>query len=212
LVALNVSRGGPGIGGIQPGQADYNQVTAWCGNGVTIIFQFLHLPVIQESIDLLYDAFSLADEWRNPIMILADGMIGQMMEPVTLPEPKAPISEDEIAVRKPLGAVRYKKRSSQCCKVTANASYDLEKHVEKLFEKYRQAEKELVKYDSDRIEDAEVVFVSFGTTARIVSEVIDMLAEDGIKAGLIRPISLWPFPEEAFSKVNRKRKWSSLRN
>ncbi|WP_201777233.1 3-methyl-2-oxobutanoate dehydrogenase subunit VorB [Flexilinea flocculi] len=205
LVALNVSRGGPGIGGIQPGQADYNQVTRGGGNGD------YHIPVfapasIQESIDILYDAFSLADEWRNPIMILADGMIGQMMEPVTLPEPKAPISEDEIAVRKPWALSGTKKGHRSVVKSLRMQPNDLEKHVEKLFEKYRQAEKELVKYDSDRIEDAEVVFVSFGTTARIVSEVIDMLAEDGIKAGLIRPISLWPFPEEAFSKVNPKTK------
>ncbi|MHC1772446.1 MAG: 3-methyl-2-oxobutanoate dehydrogenase subunit VorB [Flexilinea sp.] len=206
LVVVNVSRGGPGIGGIQPGQADYTQATKGGGNGDYRIPVFAPAG-IQESIDTIYEAFVLADHWRNPIMILADGMIGQMMEPVTLPEPKIPISEKDIPFVKPwaLSGTGQKDHRSVVKSLRMKPN-DLEKHVEKLFEKYRQAEKELVRYETNGLEDAEIVFVSFGTTARIVAEVIEMLADNGIKAGIIRPISLWPFPEEAFTKVDPKTK------
>lgn len=206
LVAINVSRGGPGIGGIQPGQADYTQATRGGGNGDYRIPVFAPAG-IQESIDMLYEAFALADHWRNPIMILADGMIGQMMEPVVLPEPKKPIAEEDIPVVKPWAlSGSGKKDHRNVVKSLRLQPNDLEKHVEKLFDKYRQAEKELVKFEANKLEGAEIVFVSFGTMARIVTEVIEMLAEAGIKAGMIRPVSLWPFPEEAFNRIDPKTK------
>ncbi len=206
VVVLNVTRGGPGIGSIQPGQADYNQATRGGGNGD------YHIPVfapasIQESIDILYEAFAMADHWRNPVMILADGVIGQMMEPVSLPEPKEPMAEKDIPLRKPwaISGTGFKDHRS-VVKSLRLQPQDLEVHVHHLFEKYDQAEKELVRYDAHDLEDAEIVFVSFGTTARIVSEVVEMFADEGIKAGSIRPISLWPFPEEAFQKISPKTK------
>ena len=201
-VLLNVSRGGPGIGGLQPGQADYFQATRGGGNGD------YHIPVfapsnIQEAVELIYEAPVLANEYRNPVMILADGMIAQMMEPVEMPEARPFVPVCDIPKVKPwaLTGTGYKDHRS-VIKALMLKPEDLEVHVEKLFEKYARAEKELVRYETIGLEDAEIVFVAFGTLARLVSETIELLAEDGIKAGLIRPISLWPFPYEAFQKLS----------
>lgn len=207
LVMLNVSRGGPGIGGIQPGQADYYQVTRGGGNGDYRIPVFAPAS-IQEGVDLLYEAVSMADYWRNPIMILADGMLGQMMEPVNLPEQKPYAEPADIYKNKPWAIKGYKNDDSKRAVIKSLRMQpdDLEAHVEKLFEKYRRAEKELVRYEAEGLEDAEVVFVAFGTVARIVREARDILAAEGIRAGLIRPISLWPFPYEAFDGISKNAK------
>jgi 2-oxoglutarate ferredoxin oxidoreductase subunit alpha len=207
LVILNVSRGGPGIGGIQPGQADYYQATRGGGNGD------YHIPVfapssVQEAVDLIYEAVPLADTWQNPIFIFADGIMGQMMEPVRLPEPRPFVKEEEIKAKKPWAIVGYGSDESKrnTVKSLRMQPDDLERHVEKLFKKYAWAEKELCRYESFGTEDADVVFVAFGTVARIAKEAIELLAEQGIKAGLIRPISLWPFPYQAFDKLGSKTK------
>ena len=136
-------------------------------------------------------------------MILADGMIAQMMEPVEMPEARPFVPVCDIPKVKPwaLTGTGYKDHRS-VIKALMLKPEDLEVHVEKLFEKYARAEKELVRYETIGLEDAEIVFVAFGTLARLVSETIELLAEDGIKAGLIRPISLWPFPYEAFQKLS----------
>ncbi len=207
LVALNVSRCGPGIGGIQPGQADYYQMTRGGGNGD------YRMPVfapssIQEAVDLLYEAPALANKWRNPIMIMADGMIAQMMEPVLLPEYKSVPETHQIAGEKPWAITGSNDRAGQRNTVRSLRMQPeaLEKHVEALFVKYRQAEKELCRYESTGLEDADIVFVAFGTTARITKEAMELLAAQGIKAGLIRPISLWPFPYQAFDALSAKTK------
>jgi 2-oxoglutarate ferredoxin oxidoreductase subunit alpha len=207
LVILNVSRGGPGIGGIQPGQADYYQATRGGGNGD------YHIPVfapssVQEAVDLIYEAVPLADHWQNPIFIFADGIMGQMMEPIQLPEPRPFMKEEEIKANKPWAIVGYGSDESKrtIVKSLRMQPDELEKHVEKLFSKYAQAEKELCRYESTGVEDADIVFVAFGTVARIAREAIELLAEQGIKAGLIRPISLWPFPHAAFDALTDKTK------
>ena len=205
LVILNVSRGGPGVGGIQPGQADYYQATRGGGNGD------YHIPVfapssIQEAVDLIYEAPAMADYYRNPIMILADGMMGQMMEPLLLPPQRPFMEPNEIPTKKPWAISGTSKGSRSVIKSLLLKPEDLEVHVEEIFKKYEQAEKELVKYETVGLEDAEIVFVAFGMVARIVTETIELLAEQGIKAGLIRPISLWPFPYEAFDKISPKTK------
>lgn len=207
LVVVNVSRGGPGIGGIQPGQADYLQATRGGGNGDYKVPVFAPSS-IQEAIDLIYEAVELADYWQNPIMIFTDGILGQMMEPVVLPEPRSEMSLDEIKKRKPWSLSGYGKDSFQrvIVKSLRMIPDELEKHVEKLFAKYAKAEKELVRVETTSIEDAEIVFVAFGTVARIAKEAIGMLAEKGVKAGLIRPISLWPFPYDTFDKLTDKTK------
>ena len=207
LTILNVSRCGPGVGGIQPGQADYFQATRGGGNGD------YHIPVfapdsIQEAVDLIYAAPPIADKYRNPVMILADGMMGQMMEPVALPEPRPIIKPEDIPAYKPW-AVTGKAGHGNKKNVVQSLYLQpelLEKNTEDMFVKYAAAEKELVKYEASGLEDAEIVFVAFGTVARLCRETIELLAADGIKAGMIRPISLWPFPYNAFEQISPKTK------
>ena len=205
LLAMNVSRGGPGIGGIQPGQADYYQVTRGGGNGDYRIPVFAPSS-IQEAVDLLYEGTELAQTWRNPIMILADGMIGQMMEPVRLPDYKPVYKPHEIAAHRNWAITGYADRGGdkerRVVKSLRMQPEKLEEHVEKLFQKYARAEKELARYEAENLKGAEVVFVAFGTTARICREASEILASQGIKAGLIRPISLWPFPDKAFDEID----------
>jgi 2-oxoglutarate ferredoxin oxidoreductase subunit alpha len=207
VVILNVSRGGPGIGGIQPGQADYFQATRGGGNGDYKIPVFAPSS-IQEAVDLIYEAVPLADYWQNPIFIFADGIMGQMMEPVLLPEPRPFVKEEDIAAAKPWAIVGYGSDESKrnVVKSLRMQPDDLERHVEKLFKKYELAQKELCRYESLDAKDADIVFVAFGTVARITKEAIELLAAQGIKAGLIRPISLWPFPYDAFDELTNKTK------
>ena len=207
LVILNVNRGGPGIGGIQPGQADYLQATRGGGNGDYKIPVFAPSG-IQEAVDLIYEAMQLADYWQNPVMIFTDGILAQMMEPVVLPEERPVIKTGEIKKHKPWAITGYGDDDSNrtIVKSLRMQPDDLERHVEKLFEKYERAEKELVRVETLDIEDADIVFVAFGTVARITKEAIELLAEQGVKAGLIRPISLWPFPYDAFDKITEKTK------
>ena len=206
-VALTVSRCGPGIGGIQPGQADYFQVTRGGGNGDYKVPVFAP-STIQEGVDLVYECMDLSDEYRNPMFIFTDGLLGQMMEPVRLPEQRKLIEPHEIRGLKPWALTGYGSDDSKRNSITSLRIQPevLEKHVEALFEKYAKAERELVRYESIGVEDADVVIVAFGTVARITKEAIEILAEQGIKAGLIRPISLWPYPYAAFDKITSKTK------
>ena len=205
LTILNASRGGPGIGSIQPGQADYFQVTRGGGNGDYRIPVFAPAS-IQEAIDILYDAPDLANRWRNPVMILVDGLMGQMMEPVVLPEPKAPLTAEQIPTAKPWAISGSEKGARSVVKSLRLQPEVLEQHVENLFEKYGRMEKELQRVECDSIGDAEVVFVAFGTMARLAREAMELLQAQGIKAGLIRPVSLWPFPYAAFDALTDKTK------
>ena len=201
VVLLNASRGGPGIGSIQPGQADYNQVTRGGGNGDYKIPVFAPAS-IQEAIDILYDAPALADKWRNPVMILVDGLMGQMMEPVVMPEPKEPLTSQTIPAAKPWAISGSEKGTRSVVKSLRLQPEVLEEHVEKLFEKYDQMERELVRAEVKNVADAEIVFVAFGTMARLVEEAVEILEERGVKAGVIRPITLWPYPYDVFNQVN----------
>ena len=206
-VFLNVSRCGPGIGGIQPGQADYFQATRGGGNGDYKVPVFAPSS-IQEGVDMTFDAMELADLWRNPVFILADGILGQMMEPVVLPEPRPDIKPEDIKKIKPWALTGYGDDDSKRANIISLRLQPdvLEKHVHKLFEKYERAEKELVRVETAGLEGAEAVIVAFGIVARIAKEAIGILAEQGIKVGLIRPISLWPFPYGAFQEVSEKTK------
>jgi len=206
-VALTVSRCGPGIGGIQPGQADYFQATRGGGNGDYKIPVFAP-STIQEGVDLVYECMDLSDEYRNPMFIFADGLLGQMMEPVVLPEPIPFLEPHEIRSKKPWALTGYgdddsKKNAVKCLYIQPE---DLEKHVHDIFKKYEKAEKELVRVETIGVEDADVVIVAFGTVARITKEAIEILASQGIKAGLLRPISLWPFPYDTFDIITDKTK------
>ena len=206
-VILNVARGGPGIGGIQPSQADYFQATRGGGNGDYMIPVFAP-STIQEGTDLVYEAMELADKWQNPIFILTDGILGQMMEPVELPDARPDVKSEDIRNHKPWALTGYGDDDTKrnVVKSLRLAPDELEKHVQYLFEKYSKAEKELVRVETVDVEDADVVIVAFGTVARIAKEAIELLTEQNIKVGLIRPISLRPFPYEAFEKITSKTK------
>ncbi|MDO4962056.1 MAG: 3-methyl-2-oxobutanoate dehydrogenase subunit VorB [Eubacteriales bacterium] len=206
LVAMNVSRGGPGVGGIQPGQADYFQVTRGGYNGDCRIPVFAPAN-IQESVDLIYECFDIAEKYRNPVIIFADGMLGQMMEPVELPPKKEIASAEQIAKEKPWAITGTDHHEGRNVVYSLRLQPDvLESHVNHMFEKYAEAEKELVRYKTQKLDDAEIVFVAFGTMSRICAEAIEILEEKGVKAGLIRPISLWPFPKAAFDEIGPKTK------
>ena len=205
VTLLNVSRGGPGIGSIQPGQADYNQVTRGGGNGDYKIPVFAPAS-IQEAVDILYECPEISDKYRNPVMVLADGLMGQMMEPVVLPEPKHAYTSEEISTAKPWAISGSAKGERSVVKSLRLQPEVLEQHVERLFEKYNRMERELQRVECTDIEDAEVVFVAFGTMARLAREAIELLGEQGVKAGLIRPISLWPYPYSAFDRLSDKTK------
>lgn len=195
-VVVNVMRGGPGLGGIQPSQSDYFMSTRGGGNGD------YRTPVyapstVQEAVDMIMEAFNVADYYRTPVMVVADGMIGQMMEPVEFKAPKTrELKPKDWAT---VGTKGERKPN------VINSLYlqpdELEKHCIKLEAKYREIEKNEVDYEMYKTEDAELVFVAYGTTARIVKNAIEMLREEGIKAGLIRPKTLWPFPFEAFNQI-----------
>ena len=207
IVAMNVSRCGPGIGGIQPGQADYFQATRGGGNGDYKIPVFAPSSV-QEAADLIYEAVELADKWRNPIFIFTDGMLGQMMEPIILPEPRPVPKPSEIRKHKPWALTGYSDNDADRNTIISLRLMpeDLETHVHKLFAKFEKAEKELVRVETTGVADAEVVIVAFGSVARIAKEAIELLEEQDIRTGLIRPISLWPFPYKIFDTITKKTK------
>ena len=148
-------------------------------------------------------AFDLADEYRNPVIIAADGMLGQMMEPVVMPEPKAALTEDEIPVAKPYALTGHKnKRDRHAINSVWLKQELLENYINEYWPKYEKAERELQDWESRDLAGAEVVFVAYGSTSRIAMEAMEMLANEGIKVGLIRPKSLWPFPVNAFKEID----------
>ncbi len=202
LVILNVMRGGPGIGAIQPSQADYTQVTRGGGNGDYRVLVFAPNS-IQEAMNMIYHGFDIAEEYRNPVMIAADGMLGQMMEPVELPEARPALTGDEIREAKPWALTGHRNERERHALNSVWLQQELlEKYINQYWTKYERAEKELQRYQNYDVADAQVVFVSYGSTSRVVMEAMDILRqEDGLKCGLIRPQTLWPFPEKAFDEI-----------
>ncbi len=195
---VNMMRGGPGLGSIQPSQTDYFQATRGGGNGDYRVV-VLAPSNVQELVDLIIEGFDIADQYRNPVMILGDGMIGQMMEPVEFKKPKQrelPPKDDWITNG------TKGKRKPHIINSLYLAPEELEAHNIKLQEKYRKIRENEVKVESYNIEDADVVIAAYGTTARIVKTAISQLEREGYKVGLIRPITLWPYPYDEFKKIN----------
>jgi 2-oxoglutarate ferredoxin oxidoreductase subunit alpha len=202
MVLINVSRGGPGIGGIQPGQADYFQATRGGGNGDYHVFVFAPAS-IQEGINMIGDAFEIADAYRNPVLILADGMLGQMMEPVVMPARKTLNTTGNILSEKPWAITGHgDTRERNTIRSLRLHPEELEKSIEERGMRYDQAEEALASWESINLTDAEIVFVAFGTTSRIVREAMNGLKQKGIRTGIIRPRSLWPFPQKAFDEID----------
>lgn len=190
-VIVNIMRGGPGLGGIQPSQADYFQATKGGGHG-DYRLAVLAPSSVQEAVDLTIDAFDIADRYRNPVMILGDGMIGQMMEPV---EFKQEIDPAELPLKK-WATDGARGRKPNIINSLFLDPQKLEDHVMKLEGKYKQMKENEVRYELYKMDDAKLAVVAYGTTARISISAVDMAREKGIKAGLIRPVSLFPFPEK----------------
>ena len=192
-VIMNVMRGGPGLGSIQAGQADYFQATKGGGHGDYHLVVFAPASV-QESIDLMSVAFDTADKYQCPVMVVADGMICQMMEPVVLPEMK----EYKVDLEKKPWAANGHGFTKPAGRSIINSMYinteDLTVHNENLQATYREIEKNEVRFEAYNMENAEIVVTAFGTVARIAKSAIDDLKEEGFNVGLFRPITLWPFP------------------
>jgi 2-oxoglutarate ferredoxin oxidoreductase subunit alpha len=196
-VIVNIVRGGPGLGGIQPAQSDYNQVTRGGGNGDYKLLCYAPAN-LQEMVDLIQESFDAADYYRNPVMVVGDGMIGQMMEPIEFKEVK---STRTLPAKDWATTGTEGKRKPNIINSLALDPQELEYHNHKLQKKYAEMKENEVRYENYNLEGAEVVMVAYGTTSRIVKNAIKMLEAEGIKAGLIRPITLWPFPEKAFAEI-----------
>lgn len=195
---VNVQRGGPGLGGIQPSQSDYFQATKGGGHGDYHLI-VLTPSSVQEMADLTALAFDLADKYRMPAMLLADGTMGQMMEPVELPEEKTVTDEKPWAVTGTKGARKHNIINSLYLKPE-----ELEKTNFERYEKYKQVEENEVRYESYMMDDAEYCIVAFGIAARVSKNAITALRKEGIKVGLIRPITVWPFPKKPIMEAAQK--------
>lgn len=198
-VVVNIVRGGPGLGGIQPAQSDYFQATKGGGHGDYKLLVFAPQSV-QEAVDLTIDAFNLADQYRNPVMIIGDGMIGQMMEPVSF---KKEIKPEDLPKKEWATTGHGGKRPGNVINSLFLQAEELEKHNIKLTKKYEEMQKE-VRFEALGLEDAEYVLIAYGTTARIAKSAMVMARQEGLKVGLIRPITLWPFPQEIIGKASEK--------
>jgi 2-oxoglutarate ferredoxin oxidoreductase subunit alpha len=198
-VIVNVSRGGPGLGRICPSQADYFQATKGGGHGDYHLI-VLAPSSVQEMADLMFLAFDLADRYRNPVMILADGILGQMMESVVIGEPLESVPPRPWAVRG---------RGDGLRNVIISAPYtdaDLRAMNLRLRDKYRRLAEAECRHELHRAEEVEHLVVAFGTAARFAMEAVDSLRDDGFRVGLLRPVTLFPFPYDAFEKLTRSLK------
>ena len=196
-VIVNVQRGGPGLGGIQPSQSDYFQATRALGHG-DFFMPVLAPSTVQEMADLIYDAFDLADEYRTPAMILADGMIGQMMEPVTLPEARDP----KTLPAKPWATTgTHMERPHNVANSLYLSPEKLNDTNHERFQRYEEIREKHQRQELMSCEDAEIVVVAFGAASRIARTAVRAARAQGIKAGLLRPITLWPFPTKAIDQV-----------
>lgn len=194
-VLVDIMRGGPGLGNIQPSQADYFQMTRSAGHGDyhPIV---LAPSTVQEAVDLTYESFELANKYRHIVVILGDGALGQMMEPVEMPPFKPlPTQRPDWALT---GAVGREPRRISSLYMGAEGLEGLNLRLQATLESIRKAE---VRYESFMAEDADYLIVAFGTVGRIAQSAIRQARADGIKVGLFRPISLWPYPEDALDQL-----------
>lgn len=203
-VIVNVMRGGPGLGTIQPSQADYFQTVKGGGHG-DYKMPTLAPASVQEMADHTVLAFELAFKYRTPAMVLADGIIGQMMEKVVLPPFQPRLTEDEIRAKYPWATLgKTKDRDPNYISSLELLSEDMERLNQRLQARYREIEKTEVRYEQFLCDDADYVFVAFGTMARVCQKAVELARAEGIKAGLIRPITLYPFPSEILNELADK--------
>jgi len=195
LVVIDIMRGGPGLGNIAPEQGDYFQMVKGGGHGC---YKMVALAPnsAQEMCDLTMEAFEIADRYRNPVVVLSDGLIGQMKEPVHLPHAvKTLPDKTSWSVE---GTQETRKNLISSIRLEAE---ELEDHVRHLHGKYKKMEENEVRWEEYHTDDAEIILVGYGVVSRVLQGVVDAVRERGIKAGLLRPITVWPFPNEALRAV-----------
>ena len=203
-VIINIVRGGPGLGNIAPAQSDYFQATRGGGHGDyrTIV---LAPSNVQEMMDLTRLAFDLADQYRNPVIVLGDGLLGQMMEPVKI-KSKTKNRKLKAENRKPWALTGAKGRPRNIIRSLYLGERVLEKHNQHLQEKYKKISRKEVRYEAYSLEDAEIVLVAYGTSARISRAALIRAREKGLKVGMLRPITLWPFPTDIIARIANRSK------
>jgi pyruvate/2-oxoacid:ferredoxin oxidoreductase alpha subunit len=194
LVVVDIMRGGPGLGNIAPEQADYNQIVKGGGHGNYKLI-VLAPNCAQEMCDLTMLAFELADKYRNPVVVLADGFIGQMMEPIELPEPVTDLPA------KPWAVNGTPETSANLITSIYLDPTILEARNRKLQEKYKKIAQAEVRYEEFYVDDAEVIMVGYGIISRILQTVVEEARSHGLGAGLLRPITLWPFPTKKIQQL-----------
>ena len=203
---VNVQRGGPGLGTIQPSQSDYKQAVKGGGNGDYNVI-VLAPNSVQEMADFVDLAFELAFKYRNPSMILSDGVIGQMMEKVVMPPYKPRRTEEQIRRECPWATIgRTPDRKPNIHTSLELKPEAMEAHNIHLQEKYRQIEENEVRYETQQCDDAEYIIVAFGSAARLAQKAIETARTEGIKVGLFRPITLWPFPKKEIKAMAEGKK------
>jgi 2-oxoglutarate ferredoxin oxidoreductase subunit alpha len=194
-VIVSIMRGGPGLGNINPEQADYFQATKGGGHGSYRMI-VLAPASVQEMTDLTVLAFDLADKYRNPVMVAADGNLGQMMEPVELKE-SYPNNYDHSA----WALTGAKGREGHLITSIYLDADEMEEFIHKLYRKYAEMERDETRYEEFETSDAEVVIVAYGIVSRVVRSAVELLRQDGIKAGMVRPITLWPYPKAVIRRL-----------
>lgn len=198
---INVMRGGPGLGTIQPSQADYFQATKGGGHGDYHLI-VLSPATVQEMVDFVGLGMDLAFKYRTPAMILADGIVGQMMEKVKLPEPRARRTDEEIRQQCPWAATGKHGRKTR--NVVTSLELDsaaMEKNNERLQRTYAEIQRNEVRFKEYYTDDAEYLIVAFGTVARIALKAIEEARQKGVRIGLLRPVTLWPFPSDRIAEL-----------
>ena len=205
-VIVNVQRGGPGLGTIQPSQSDYFQATRGGGNGDYYVIT-LAPNSVQEMADFVDLAFELAFKYRNPAMILSDGVIGQMMEKVVLPPEKPRRTDEEIRKECPWATVgRSKDRKPNILTSLELKPEAMEVRNIHLQKKYEEIKANEVRYETMHVDDADYIIVAFGSAARVSEKAIEIAHEEGLSLGLFRPITLWPFPEKEIKALAENKK------
>lgn len=203
-VYVNMVRGGPGLGSIAPAQSDYFQSTKGGGHGDYHVI-VLAPKSVQEAADLTYLAFDLADKWRMPAMILGDGLIGQMMESVQLPEYKDSASPAD----KSQWTVGHMDKTHRAPHHISSIMLDpavLERQIRERYKRYAEIEAEEVRFEENNCTDADIILVAYGTAARVCQGAVQLAAEHGLKAGIFRPVTLWPFPYKELERISKNGK------
>ena len=200
---VNVMRGGPGLGTIQPSQADYFQTTKGGGHGDYRLI-VLAPNSVQEMVDFVGVGMDMAFKYRNPVMMLSDGIIGQMMEKVILPDQKPRLSDEEVAANCPWATTGHKPDKRAIITSLELDSAVMEQNNLRFQEKYRKIEENEVRYEETMTEDADYILVAFGSSARICQKVVQVARQEGLKVGLVRPITLWPYPYRVIADLAKR--------